>query len=148
MMMRMSKTNIFLRWSPLYVLPRLVGNVGMGWWLLSKLLKYLRIINYTGAGGWNIIMSGDVLYHPVSCSSPLCYAILDSISLWPGPVPSPLQMPTHEEFSLRPDDFLIHHCFYLALPAKVRRRRNDILLNRHRGYNIKYLDRGCVSKML
>ena len=60
----------------------------------------------------------------------LCYAILDSISPWPGPVPSPLQMPTHEEFSLRPDEFLIHHCFYLALPAKVRRRRNDILLNR------------------
>ena len=63
----------------------------------------------------------------------LCYAILDSISPWPGPVPSPLQMPTHEEFSLRPDEFLIHHCFYLALPAKVRRRRNDILLNKQTG---------------
>ena len=60
-----------MRWTLRYVLPSLIGNVGMSWWLLSKLLKYLRIINYTGAGGWNIIMSGCVLYHPVSCSSPL-----------------------------------------------------------------------------
>ena len=99
--------------------PCLVENVGMSWWLLSKLLKYLRIINYTGAGGWNIIMSGHVLYHPVSCSLSHLFSLLCNPWLHlarPGPVPSPLQMPTHEEFSLRPDEFLIHHCFYLALP--------------------------------
>ena len=59
-------------------------------------------------------VSPGVLLPLSSLSSLLCNPWLHLAR--PGPVPSPLQMPTHEEFSLRPDEFLIHHCFYLALP--------------------------------